>query len=465
MLKKFRKTVKPLVIIICVAFIGGTLFMGGSSWFGGGKQNAVAAIGSVNGQPISGIEFQQLYYNELQNAQTQYGRLNGQIIESVKYSVFEYLVLEAIQKQEIEKRKITVTSKEIDEEIAGLKAFYPDNALEEMGYTDAILKNIFEEQLKQDKLREAIAGSVEVTEEQIRDVYEQVEASHILIRVESDEESAWDEGRNFGEFVLAQLAEMDFAEAAKLYSDDSSAANGGALGYFSRGEMVPEFEKAAFDLEVDAISDLVRTQYGYHIIKVTDKELAEGEEFEAIKDQVRQYLVSQQQDLVYNPWLKEQLKTATLEINDHQIAAFSHLISGEIDHAIEHYKLAIEENPQDGYLYASLGNIYAETEQLEEAVEYYELAVEKITNDGELFFRLGVFYEDLEKVDQAVEAYLKTSELMSYDPSAQIVILSILEGLEREDAVEIVQGRLAELETLYQGLEEPKAESSELSQE
>ena len=119
------------------------------------------------------------------------------------------------------------------------------------------------------------ADELEIQEEDIRiriatlSESERVRASHILISTESREDA---EARETASEILSQLREgADFAELAKEHSDDpGSGTQGGDLGFFGRGQMVPEFERTAFSLEPDAISDLVKTQFGYHIIKVTE---------------------------------------------------------------------------------------------------------------------------------------------------------------------------------------------------
>ena len=97
---------------------------------------------------------------------------------------------------------------------------------------------------------------------------EGIRASHILRSTESrSKETALDEINN----VKAELdIGADFAELARGHSECPSGVRGGDLGLFERGNMVPEFEKAAFDLDVDSISDAVKTDFGYHLIHRTE---------------------------------------------------------------------------------------------------------------------------------------------------------------------------------------------------
>jgi peptidyl-prolyl cis-trans isomerase D len=119
---------------------------------------------------------------------------------------------------------------------------------------------------------------------------EQVKASHVLIKVGPNKDDA--AARKQAEEVLAQAkAGKDFAELAKQYSEDeSNAKNGGDLGFFGRGAMVKEFEDAAFSMQPGQISDVVKTQFGYHVIKVTEKKPAETRPFEQVKAQIEDQL-------------------------------------------------------------------------------------------------------------------------------------------------------------------------------
>jgi peptidyl-prolyl cis-trans isomerase D len=118
---------------------------------------------------------------------------------------------------------------------------------------------------------------------------EQVRASHILLKTEGKNEA---DVRKRAEDILKQVkAGGDFAAIAKQVSeDDGSKANGGDLDYFGRGRMVPEFENAAFAMQPGQVSDLVKSQFGFHIIKVTDKKAAATRPLAEVRPQIEDQL-------------------------------------------------------------------------------------------------------------------------------------------------------------------------------
>ena len=146
---------------------------------------------------------------------------------------------------------------------------------------------------------QAIRNNITVPEQDIQRAYrqnidqytqtEQVRASHILLNTEGKDEAAV---RAKAEDLLKQLkAGADFAALATANSQDTaSVAKGGDLDFFGRGRMVPEFEQVAFTLPVGQLSELVRTQYGFHIIKVTDKKAAEVQPLDAVRPQLTEQL-------------------------------------------------------------------------------------------------------------------------------------------------------------------------------
>jgi len=148
-----------------------------------------------------------------------------------------------------------------------------------------------------------IAASLPIGDSEVRAAYdrdrdtrftttEQRRASHILFRIAPDapdKEVARIETEARGVLKLARGG-GDFADLARKHSKDGTAANGGDLGFFGRGQMVPEFEQAAFSLPVGSIADLVRTTFGFHIIKVTDSREARTTPFEEVRDTLRDEL-------------------------------------------------------------------------------------------------------------------------------------------------------------------------------
>ena len=156
-------------------------------------------------------------------------------------------------------------------------------------------------------LKKKVEEQAKVSDEELKKFYaqnkekfktgDQVKASHILVKSEK-------EARD----VLGQLkAGGNFEELAKKLSTDGAASKGGDLGWFSKGSMIPEFEKVAFAMKENQLSDIVKTKFGYHIIKLTGKRAAGERSFDDVKEQIKTSMLPAKQQEVFQK-LKDELK-------------------------------------------------------------------------------------------------------------------------------------------------------------
>jgi parvulin-like peptidyl-prolyl isomerase len=118
-----------------------------------------------------------------------------------------------------------------------------------------------------------------------------------------------------GEMILERLHRgEDFGKLAQLYSNDVTAKNGGDLGYFKRGELLPEFERVTVNLEPGQISGLVRTKVGFHIIKVTEKKEGSVTPYEDVKNKVRNLYLEEESKRLFEDWLKKVREESFIEV-------------------------------------------------------------------------------------------------------------------------------------------------------
>lgn len=281
-MKKLGKTIKMIALPVAL-----------SAMLVGCSNDNDSMIASVDGEKIT--------KGELYEALTdQYGK-----------DVLNNLIANKIVELEAKKLKVSVSDEEIEEE-------YQDY-IQQYGGEDAFNQlltsyNMDESDIKKDIKNylltvKVMEDYVAIKDEDVKSFFEEnkanynqeakVEASHILV---DDEKTAQE--------VIKKLnAGEDFAALAKEYSKDTATAeNGGSLGSFGKGEMVEEFEKAAFSLEVGKISEPVKTEYGYHVIKVTNKQEAKEAVFEDIKDKVYQDLLKSKVNEQYSTWLSEKME-------------------------------------------------------------------------------------------------------------------------------------------------------------
>lgn len=237
--------------------------------------------------------------------------LSDEEIADIEVNIIDSLLVGKLIEKYAEENNIIVAQEEIDEQINTIIASYPNESDFE---SDLKAKNIerkfFEYLLKSNilsaKIIDEVTASIIITEEMAKEYYEEnketlyaipsrIRVSHILsifpwIEDTSLEENdlAKETARDKIKFVAEQLENgAEFGDIAREFSDDAaSSADGGDLGFITKGEMVEEFEKAAFSLEVGEVSGIIETQFGYHILKVFDREEGRMQEYNEVKETI-----------------------------------------------------------------------------------------------------------------------------------------------------------------------------------
>lgn len=238
----------------------------------------------------------------------------GNITQDEFYQELKSTQGEAVLKEMVMNKvlsdKYKVTDEEVNKEVQKIKdqaGGQFDMFLQQYGIKDeAQLKKVLKTSLLQQK---AATEGIKVTDKEMQDYYDNlkpdIRASHILVDDEKTAKEVANKLKNGG----------DFAALAKEYSKDPSSAQGGDLGFFGSGKMVPEFEKAAYALKVGEISDPVKSQFGWHIIKLTDKK--DLKPFADMKDEIKKTLVQGKVDQTQaQAKIQKLIDDANIKIND-----------------------------------------------------------------------------------------------------------------------------------------------------
>lgn len=289
---------KTLRIFFCVALVvvflkTGLSFAADEHDHDHSKHSDVVA--KVNGSEISKDEVAFFAAPVLERAKSMGEEVTPELEKRIYGQWTDQLISRELLIQHAKSQNVKVSDEEVKvgiEEAKKQGLDLPDAAISKVITEELMIAKVIEEQVTP----KIAVGDEEVKAffEQRKDLFkvpEQVQASHILIKAsETDTPEKKKELLKKAEDVLkeAKAPKADFAELAKKYSEGPSGPNGGDLGFFPRGRMVPAFETSAFSLKSGEVSDIVETQFGYHIIKVFDKKEPKDLSFDEVKNDIRE---------------------------------------------------------------------------------------------------------------------------------------------------------------------------------
>jgi len=265
---------------------------------------------------------------------------NMAALREMRKEALDYLINQELIVQEGKKAGLVPKDEEIDAQYAKIKerfsakdAFDPPKdafaeVLKKQGLTEKSLRGLIERGLIAKKIITVKIKPMAkpVTDKDVAAYYEEhkaefiepekASARHILLKIApdaSDEEKAKAKEKLQGILKEARGG-ADFAELAKAHSECPSAPQGGDLGYFARGQMVKPFEDAAFNMEPGQISDIVETQFGYHIILVEDRKPEKTIALANISEKIKVVLEERESGIALDKWLKPIREKAKIEI-------------------------------------------------------------------------------------------------------------------------------------------------------
>lgn len=323
------------------------------------------AIIKINDTVVTKQEFEKLMDSQI--AQSPFAKMgmeedmkknkDGMLYLMTEQGVINQIIVKELLEQEMKAKGIKVSNKEVDKAISKIMDQMGgkdklSEILKENGVSVSKFKEDIKTQVKMQKLAQ-LSGKTKVSDAEVKDFYnknikmfkhgEQVRASHILLmanpyQIEQDltdstkkelkpeEKKALVKEQMDKQKALAQKLAKElqadntkFAQYAQKYSDDKgSAANGGDLGFFDKDQMVPEFSKVAFSAKPNTVSEPVQSQYGYHIIMVTDRRAAGTEPLEKIQSKLKERIAADKELKTLDDIVDAAKKKAKIEFVDEQ---------------------------------------------------------------------------------------------------------------------------------------------------
>ncbi|HVG59331.1 MAG TPA: peptidylprolyl isomerase [Hyalangium sp.] len=255
--------------------------------------------------------------------------------EQLLKQALEALIAEKLVEAEVRELGLTSSASEVDEAMADVQRQNNitdpaqfEQLLAREGFTLKSYKEFLSKQISRGKLMQMkVATKIKVAEEDLKAAYAQyakdesqeqeVHARHILVAVPENATPAQEEeARKKAEAITkeARRPGMDFAALARARSEGPSREDGGDLGFFRRGTMVPEFDKAAFTLKQGDVSDPIRTSFGWHVLKVEERRAMDVAPYEEMRPKLELQLRQQKTEKFVDQYIQELKKKAVIDV-------------------------------------------------------------------------------------------------------------------------------------------------------
>lgn len=471
-IRLFGRTIElgsPMAItfwIIVIIFFVGTYYMYGGGGFGGGggpqgpaQRKVTPVVAVVNGREIGRNDYEQRLAWAMHDRSADIMQMRQLKTGMLDAMVDNVLLIEAARAEGIKVTRDDISTRkdEMIEEIIEIR--YADrrvlrDALERENvsletFKDTILRDQLpdDEAIRTDllltKLQERVEQSVNVTDEDVRESYLEVKARHILIQpdrilaeanLEEDETEAAeaeqaepevrmtpDEADQKARDLITDLKRRidggeDFAKLAGEYShDEGSAVQGGDLGWFGPDRMVREFEEAAFSLKPGEVSEVVETDFGYHLIKVEDRRQEVPEDEDELA-QRKQQLIEQRKQTAWQEYQERLRESARIEIVDPELQAYKLLEEDPVVNAGRAAELLAAAATADPYNVSArfeLASLLQQSGQVEEAIKVLaELAqTERGAGSPTVHMQLATLQQEVGRSEEALTNLQKASEL------------------------------------------------------
>lgn len=441
MLNFMRGNAKKILIITVAFFVGSIIAMSVQTSLAGRgrkdvKQKTAGQVATVDGREINGAYLTRNYSGMLANYRGRHQKdpVDPKVNRDLQY----YALMKTIEFEKYlllaKERKIKVKNKEVKQQLTEIKKAYNlkdkkglQSLLAQNGYKYEDFVALLKAEMIVAKLMQDTRNNITVTDEDVLNRYKKIKAKHILCASvpanENDKRSAEEckkEARKkIAEVYNKLVAGGKFEELAAEYSDDpGSKVNGGALGVFGAGVMVPEFEKQAFVLNAGEYSKPFETMFGFHIVAV-DEVMAEDVPLDVDEKEEKQKILQERQRAAMQQLAMAAENIAEAELFLPMFKAYEHLAKGEFNQAEGVYQLLASQNPQSTIPLIFTAEVYELQGKKAEALSEYKkgLLIEKMYPQSKNpFFRfyLGQYYAAA-KNNVAAAKELKIAEELTND--------------------------------------------------